>query len=50
LPPVGILPWAWAQFITLVVKNILGATVTDGEIKLAPKIKGLEAKLRFRNV
>jgi len=49
LPPVGILPWAWAQFITLVVKNMLGAEVAEGTLKLSPKLSGIEAKIRFRN-
>ncbi|MFI5264349.1 MAG: amylo-alpha-1,6-glucosidase, partial [Candidatus Kapaibacterium sp.] len=49
LPPVGILPWAWAQCITLVVKNIVGAEVSGGKLKLSPKLDGIETKLRFKN-
>lgn len=49
LPPTGILVWAWAQFITLVVKNILGANILNEKLVLSPKIKGFEAKVRFRN-
>ncbi len=49
LPPVGILPWTWAQYITLVVTNILGAKVENGKIHLSARVDGLDAKLRFRN-
>ena len=49
LPPTGILVWAWAQFITLVVKNILGAKIVKDKLILSPKIEGLDAKVRFRN-
>ncbi|MEP7235501.1 MAG: hypothetical protein ABI778_09420, partial [Ignavibacteriota bacterium] len=49
LPPVGILAWAWAQYITLVVKNILGAKVEGGKLLLSPKLDGFDAKLRFQN-
>ena len=38
LPPVGILVWAWAQYITLVVKNILGAEVKDEKLSLSPRL------------
>jgi hypothetical protein len=49
LPPTGMLIWAWAQFITLVVKNILGATVENDKLNLSPRIEGFEASLRFRD-
>ena len=49
LPPVGILPWAWAQYISLVVKNILGAEVVDSKLKHLPRLEGMNAKLRFKN-
>jgi GH15 family glucan-1,4-alpha-glucosidase len=49
LPPVGILVWAWAQFISLIVKQVLGAQVENGLLKLSPRIDGIEAHLRFGN-
>ncbi len=49
LPPTGILVWAWAQFITLVVKNIFGAKVVNDKLILSSKTEGFEAKMRFRN-
>ncbi len=49
LPPTGILVWAWAQFISLVVKNILGANVEEGKLQLSPKLEGFETKLRFKS-
>ncbi len=49
LPPVGILAWAWAQYIVLVVKNILGAEVVTGKLQLSPKLEGFTSQLRFGN-
>jgi hypothetical protein len=48
LPPTGIIVWGWAQFVTLVVKHILGAHVTDGKLALAPRIEGFNGQLRYR--
>ena len=49
LPPTGILVWVWAQFITLVVKNILEAKIVNDKLILSSKIESLDAKVRFRN-
>jgi hypothetical protein len=49
LPPTGILIWAWAQFITLVVKNILGAKIEDNKLHISSRMEGIEASLRFRD-
>jgi GH15 family glucan-1,4-alpha-glucosidase len=50
LPPTGILVWVWAQFITLVVKNMLGAEVENGILHVSPRIEGFKTALRFRDV
>jgi GH15 family glucan-1,4-alpha-glucosidase len=49
LPPTGILVWAWAQWITLVVKHILGAQVKDDQLIIRPRLGGFSGELRFRD-
>lgn len=46
-PPVGVIVWGWAQYILLVVKHIAGVRVADGEIRITPKLIGLEHTVRF---
>ncbi len=48
LPPTGIIVWGWAQFVTLVVKHILGAQVKDGKLTLSPRIEGFHGQIRFK--
>ncbi len=48
LPPTGILVWAWAQWITLVVKHFLGAQVKDDQLIIRPRLGGFMGELRFR--
>jgi hypothetical protein len=48
LPPTGIIVWGWAQFVTLVVKHILGAKVSDGKLMIDPRIDGFSGQLRFK--
>jgi len=47
LPPVGIVVWAWAQFMLLVVKHIVGVRVSGREIRVTPKLVGTEHTVRF---
>ncbi len=49
LPPTGILVWAWAQWITLVVKHLLGAQVKDDQLIIRPRLGGFSGELRFRD-
>jgi hypothetical protein len=49
LPPAGIIVWGWAQFVTLVVKHMLGATVVDNSLLITPRVSGFQGELRFRN-
>lgn len=49
LPPTGIIVWGWAQFITLVVRHILGAKVQGDTLVLEPKIQGVTTSIRFRD-
>ncbi|HWF43344.1 MAG TPA: hypothetical protein VG537_01755 [Candidatus Kapabacteria bacterium] len=49
LPPTGILVWAWAQWITLVVKHILRADVREDQMIIRPHIGGFSGSLRFRD-
>jgi hypothetical protein len=49
LPPTGIIVWGWAQWITLVVKHLLGAHVKDDELIVRPRIGGFLGELRFRD-
>jgi GH15 family glucan-1,4-alpha-glucosidase len=49
LPPIGILPWSWAEIIILVVRDMLGATVEHDSLSFDPKVKGLSAQIRFRD-
>jgi hypothetical protein len=49
LPPTGIIVWAWAQWITLVVKHILTANVKDDQLIIMPKLGGFMGELRFRD-
>ncbi|HET6401721.1 MAG TPA: hypothetical protein VFH95_10015 [Candidatus Kapabacteria bacterium] len=48
LPPTGILVWAWAEWITLVVKHLLGAQVKDDHLIIRPRLGGFMGELRFR--
>jgi hypothetical protein len=47
LPPVGILPWAWAQYITLFVRHILNPTVEKETLIIKSRLQGLRGTLRF---
>ena len=49
LPPTGILVWAWAEWIALVVKHILVARVENGELIVRPRLGGFQGALRFRD-
>lgn len=49
LPPTGIIVWGWAQFVTLVVKHILGARVNDGKLTLHTRIEGFNGQIRFKD-
>lgn len=49
LPPTGIIVWGWAQFVTLVVKHILGARVTNGELTIAPRVPDFTGQIRFKD-
>ncbi len=49
LPPTGILAWAWAEWITLVVKHILIARVEKEELIISPRLGGFQGELRFRD-
>ena len=49
LPPTGILVWAWAQWIALVVKHLLGAQVKDDQLIIRPRLGGFSGELRFRD-
>ena len=46
-PPVGIIIWGWAQYILLVVKHIVGVRVADSQIRITPKLLGIEHTVRF---
>ena len=49
LPPTGILVWAWAQWVTLVVKHLLGAQVKDDQLIIRPRLGGISGELRFKD-
>jgi GH15 family glucan-1,4-alpha-glucosidase len=49
LPPNGIIVWAWAQWITLVVKHLLVARVKDDELIITPRLGGFMGEMRFRD-
>ena len=49
LPPTGIIVWGWAQFVTLVVKHILGAKPADGKLTFAPRLDGFTGQLRYKD-
>src|SRR5665213_1449959 len=49
LPPTGILVWAWAEWITLIVKHLLGAQVKDDQLIIRPRLGGFMGELRFRD-
>ena len=40
-PPVGIVAWAWAQYLILVLEGMLGLRIFDREIRIAPRIDRL---------
>jgi hypothetical protein len=48
LPPTGIIVWAWAQYITMFVKHVLGVRIVANQIIVKPKIPGFHVRLRFR--
>ena len=49
LPPTGIIVWGWAQWITLVVRHLVGARVKDGELIIQPRLGGFNGEIRFRD-
>lgn len=49
LPPRGILVWAWAEYVKLVVKYLMGAHITDKGLATKPIIPGAKATFRFGN-
>ncbi len=49
LPPTGILVWAWAEWITLVVKHILVARVENDNLVITPRLGGFTGEIRFRD-
>ncbi len=49
LPPVGILVWSWAEFATLVVRDLLRARVENNTLVLDPLLEGLTINIRFRD-
>ena len=49
LPPVGILVWSWAEFATLVVRDLLRARVENNKLVLDPLLEGLTVNVRFRD-
>ena len=49
LPPTGILVWAWAQYIRLVIKHIVRADVKDDGLHTTLRMEGLTASLRFKD-
>ncbi len=49
LPPVGILVWSWAEFATLVVRDLLRARVENNSLVLDPLLEGLTINIRFRD-
>jgi hypothetical protein len=46
-PPIGIIVWGWAQYIILVVEHLLGVRVMEDEIRIAPKLVGIEHAVRL---
>ncbi len=48
LPPVGILVWSWAEYQTLIVRDMLGAKVKNGQLTFTPAVPGITATIRFR--
>ncbi|HEY6172170.1 MAG TPA: hypothetical protein VIX80_07930 [Candidatus Kapabacteria bacterium] len=49
LPPTGILVWAWAQYIILIVKHILTTELGGETLTTNARLKGIRGQLRFRN-
>lgn len=49
LPPTGIIVWGWAQWITLVVRHLLGAHVENDELVIRPRLGGFSGAVRFRD-
>ncbi len=49
LPPRGILVWAWAEYVKLVVKYLMGAHITERGLATKPIIAGATALFRFGN-
>jgi hypothetical protein len=46
-PPVGIVAWAWAQFVILVVRHLLGVRIEDDHVTIRPRMTGLHVTLPF---
>ncbi|MEO5931684.1 MAG: hypothetical protein ABIR47_17245 [Candidatus Kapaibacterium sp.] len=46
-PPVGIIVWGWAQYLLLVVKHIVGVSVSGDQMVIAPKLTGIDHDIRF---
>ncbi len=49
LPPIGILVWSWAEFSTLVVRDLLRARVENNSLVIDPLLEGLTVNIRFRD-
>ncbi len=49
LPPTGILVWAWAQYITLIVKHVLHVKIDEDYVNISSRIEGLSGAFRFRD-
>ena len=46
LPPNGIIVWGWAQWIIMVIENLCGIKISDGELKIAPVLSNLNIKTK----
>ena len=53
MPPLGVIPWAWAEIITFFVHHLLGVRPEKDELIIRPKLLNLtdkiEATIRLRN-
>lgn len=45
-PPVGVIPWAWAQYLLLVVRGWMGIEFDTERLRIAPRMTGFEHELR----
>jgi hypothetical protein len=50
LPPTGILVWAWAEYITLFVKHILGVKFNGETLTSNARLVDVEAHICFRDI